>query len=467
MKKQFVPPIVLATVAFAFVFVVFDKKVVAASGCPAPCDRVRLAPCDPVRLAPCDPACRAQHSFGTYLTERSIFESPLFDNRLIGRNSKSRIQFYGWLQTGITVNQYGAKHTYSESAYAFNNRLNRDGSLRRAGYHDHSGNSFILQTEQPTNWKMNQLWLGARRDLTNRFDWGFQADFLYGTDPRYARNWGDRSFDYHWGSGDYFGTFAQLFGTIGTRDLHVRVGKFAGGFSHEGLAAPREYFYTHSYLCFGRPLTAHGVTVEWKPNQRWTFSSGWTAGVFNSFNNPFNDSGFLGKATYHFSRDVSLSYHIFYNDRGARPGVHRGFIECHNIFILRWNLSPRWFYMSEIAYMDGNTYGWADGAKRGSFSWGFNNHLIHTINSKLSVGLRGEYHRSYRSTFDLPGITGGEGGDFWALTLAAHYKINPKTTFRPEIRYDYTSYRNGFRPFGGDNSKRDQLSGGVSFIVMF
>jgi len=468
MKKHFIPAIVLAAVSF--VFITFNEKAVAANCCPLPCDSV----CP----APCDPACGAQHSFRTYLTEKSIFESPLFDNRLIGRNSRSRIHFYGWLQTGITVNQYGAKHTYAESRYLYNNRYDRDGNLTRAGYADLSGNSFPLMTEQQTNWKLNQIWFGARRDLTNRLDWGFQADYVYGTDSRYARNWGDQSFDYRWGSGDHFGTFAQLFGTVGTRDLHVRVGKFAGGFSHEGLPAPREYFYTHSYLCFGRPLTAHGVTVEWKPNQRWTFSSGWVAGVFTSFDNPFNDSGFLGKATYHFTKDMSLSYHIFYNDRGARPthrndfGAHLGMIECHNILILRWKLNPRWSYMGEIAYMDSETRARLGGTVHAR-SWGVNNHLIYTVNDKWSFGVRGEYHYSLRSMFDNPGITvgpngvGGQGGDMWAVTLASHYKINPKTTFRPELRYDHANYNNGFRPFGGDASKKDQLSGGVSLIVMF
>jgi hypothetical protein len=73
--------------------------------------------------------------------------------------------------------------------------------------------------------------------------------------------------------------------------------------------------------------------------------------------------------------------------------------------------------------------------------------------------------------FDNLGITGGQGGDMWAITTAAHYKINPKTTIRPEIRYDYANYNNGFRPFGGSNindqRKKNQLCGGVSLIVTF
>jgi hypothetical protein len=324
--------------------------------------------------------------------------------------------------------------------------------------------------EQPTDWKVNQLWLGARRDLDNRFGWGFRSDFVYGTDVRYARNWGDRSFDYHWGSGDYFASFPQLFGTIGTQDLHVRVGKFAGGFAYEGLAAPREFFYTHANICYGRPLTVQGVSLEWKPNKNWEFSTAWTTGVFNSFENPFGDSGFLGKATYSFGRGMALSYRIFYNDRGERSAANLGQIDCFNTLIFTWRLNERWFYMGEIAYTDGKHYNPA--GRVGSHAWGTNHHLIRTFTDKFSLGFRSEYHYSYRSMFDNPAVTvvdgvGGQGGNIWTFTLAANYKINPKTTFRPEVRYDRASYNNGFRPFGGDNSKKDQLCSGVSFVVVF
>ena len=460
MKKQIVSAIMLATV---IAFVAFDKKATAADCFPDPCDSVCPAPCDPT----CE-----KDSFCKYLTEKSVFESRLFENSLIGRKSKSRIYFTGWVLTGITANNHGSTNSYGPglSGYGYNNRLNSAGTgVVRNGYNDQSGNSCLLMTEHPADWKVNQLWFSARRDLTNTFDWGFQADFAYGTDARYARNWSDRSFDYKWGSGDYFAAFTQLYGTLGTKDLYVKVGKFGGGFNHETMAAPREFFYSHANLCFGGPLTASGVAVEWKPAQRWSFTTGWLAGTFNSLENPYNDSGFLGKATYHVSKDTSLSYNIFYNDRGARPrhiiGTHNGVVECHHMVILRWKLSPRWFYMGEVGYMENKVHPYVGNALS-AHSFGVNNHLIYTVNKKLSAGLRGEYHYSYGSTFDNRAVTGGQGGDLWEFTLAANYKINPKTTFRPEIRYDYVDYNNDYRPFCA-GKKNDQLSGGVSFLVMF
>ena len=461
MKKQ----LIFAAVLVSFILAAHQGAI--AANCevlPDPCDGI----CNP-----CDTIC-PKNSSVCYLTNKSVFDSPLFENRLVGKNSKSRIKFHGWLLTGITVNSHGSTNAYGNppSAYGFNNRQYDNGNLARAGYNDHSGNTYVLQLEQPTDWKVNQLWVGASRDLDNHFGWGFRADFVHGTDARYARNWGDRSFDHQWGSGDYFAAFSQLYATVGTKDLFVKVGKFAGGFAYEGLAAPKEYFYTHANICYGRPLVTQGVMVEWYPNKKWMLTGGWTAGVFNGFENPYNDNGFLGKATYNFTKDLALTYKIFYNDRGARNAVaNTGQIDCLNTLILTWKINKNWFYMGEIAYTDNNYYS-AAGKKTGD-AWGINNHLIRTINEKWSVGFRGEYHYSRNSTFDLSSVTftapgnGGQGGDLWNFTVAAHYKINPKTTFRPEIRYDYADYNNGFRPFGGDNSKNDQFCGGCSFIVMF
>ena len=409
--------------------------------------------------------CRTD-SLGTYLTEKSVFDSPLFENCLVGKKSESRISFYGWMLTGITVNNHGATNEYGGSAYDYNNRRDSSGAVKRGGYLDKSGNSSILMLEQPTDWKLNHLWLGAKRDLTNCFDWGFQADFLYGTDTRYTRNWGDRSFDYDWGSGDYYPSFSQLYATLGTKDLFVKVGKFAGGFAYEGLAAPKEFFYSHANICYGRPFVTEGVMLEWHPNKKWMLTGGWTAGVYNCIDNPFDDNGFLGKVTHNFTDNVSLTYKIFYNDKGYRNPNNIAAIDCLNTLILTWKLNKCWFYMGEIAYTDHNYYSSVTNKTNGD-AWGINNHLIRTINKKWSVGFRGEYHYSHNSMFDNANVSGGQGGDLWNFTMAVHYKINPKTTLRPEIRYDYANYRNGYHPFGGDETKDDQLCGGVSFIVTF
>lgn len=415
-------------------------------------DSADCAPCEPI-CSPCDSACG----------NKNIFNNVNF----FGKNPKGKIEVYGWMLTGITVNNHGATNEYDSTApvngthaYGYNVRPGR------LGITDQSGNSSILMLEQPSDWKVNQLWVGAKKDLGNKFGWGFRTDLVYGTDARYARNWTDSTLDWDWGSGDYFMSFTSLYALLGTKDLNLQVGKFAGGFAYEGLAAPKEFFYSHADICYGRPFTVQGalLNANWK---KFSFSGGWTAGVFQSFEDPYDDNAFLGKITYHLTDKIDISYKIFHNDKGGR--FDRPFYKQRDTLqtvIFTYNISPKWFLMLETAMTETATVPKNAADNTGS-AWGFNSHLIYTINKKWAVGLRGEFHHSRNSFFDMPAVTGGQGGDLYDITLAAHYKMTKKVTLRPELRYDSADYGNGYRPFGGNESKKDQVSGGVSFIVMF
>lgn len=395
---------------------------------------------------PCDAVCG----------EKNIFDSVNFFGRNPGSKTKSKIDVYGWMLTGITANEYGSSNEYSHSnpASSVYGYQNRNGML------DPSGNSYVLMLEQPSEWKVNQLWVGAKKDLDDKFGVGFRADFSYGTDSRYAQNWGDHSFDYGWGSGDYYSAIPQLYALVGTKDLNIQVGKFAGNFAYEGLAAPREFFYTHANICYGRPLVTEGVMLNWNLNKKWTVNAGWTAGVFNDFGS-FDDNGFLGKLTYHWSKKTDVTYKIFYNDKTQR--TVGATTDLFQTVVLTHKFNDRWFYMGELAWVDTDS---AAAVHIGD-AWGINQHLIYTVNKKWQVGLRGEYHYSHNSMFTLGTRQPNERGDLWEFTLAAKYLLTDKVTIRPEIRYDYADYRSGYRPFGGDESEDDQFSGGVSFIVMF
>ncbi|GHT09756.1 hypothetical protein FACS1894170_00880 [Planctomycetales bacterium] len=377
------------------------------------------------------------------------------DSSIFSKNNKLGIDFYGWAMTGITVNSHGAGNQYgSGTPYGYNRQLTPQG-----------GNSYVLMLEQPSDWKLNQLWVGAKRDLKDKADWGGRVDFAYGTDLRYARNWGDRSFDYKWGSGDYYSSIVQLYGTLGTKKLNVQVGKFAGSFAYEGLAAPQEFFYSHANICYGRPLTTSGALVNWNPSKKWSFVGGWTAGVFNSLENYYGDNAFLGKATYRFNEKAALTYKVFYNDKGYRSAANVASTDDYNTLIFTYKFNKRWSWMIEGAVVDSKTYD--GGGKVGGDAWGINQHLIYTVNDKLSVGLRGEFHHSHNSMFDMAAVTGGQGGDLYEITLAANYKLTEKIRFRPEVRFDQADYDDGYLPFGGQENRSSQLCGGCSFVVQF
>ncbi len=116
-----------------------------------------------------------------------------------------------------------------------------------------------------------------------------------------------------------------------------------------------------------------------------------------------------------------------------------------------------------------------DAADMLKHTYGVNQHLIYTINKKWSIGLRGEWNDAEGTFFDIPPITGGKGTNLYAVTAAANWNIFKNVTLRPEIRYDWSFYKSGFKPFGGQDPNgpagqgqyANQLSGGVSVVASF
>ena len=376
--------------------------------------------------------------------------------------AKSPFNFYGWMKGGITLNNHGNTNIYGAP--------NAPASRNQDRY---SGNSYLFMTEQQSDLKLSQLWLGMNKviDTSHGFDWGFQGDYLYGTDAKYTQHFGDRSFDHDWGEGDYYSSFVQLYGEVGYYNLKFKVGKFAPGMVHEALPAVATFFNSTAYICYNTPLTVNGAVAEYKVNDCLTFSGGWTAGYHSSFDNRFGDNAFLGSVTLKTSRATALRYGVFCNDANFAPAPYfrSAGTELVQTLVFTYQINRCWFYMIEGLYVDNNLDVPPD-----TNAYGINQHLIYTICPKWSVGLRGEWHRAEGTLFDAQPYTwtnvaqdnGGQGGDLYALTFGANWNITPKFTIRPELRYDWADYNNGWKPFG-NGTKSEQLSGGGSMIVKF
>ena len=100
-------------------------------------------------------------------------------------------------------------------------------------------------------------------------------------------------------------------------------------------------------------MTFSGVMVQSKPNDRWTLSAAWTKRTFNSLFNKFGDNGYLGKMTYHFDKSASLTYKVFFHDKGGRHRSYDSAKDFLNTLIFTWQISDHWFYMVEGAITDG------------------------------------------------------------------------------------------------------------------
>jgi len=401
------------------------------------CFASAVDPCEQVECDPCNPVGSGKGS--------------LFD----------QFKVYGWLQAGMTVNNHGQRNTYGDETTPLDRNLE---AL--------SGNSFLLMSKHPSDFSLYQAWLGVVKgaDTTRGFDWGFNADVLFGTDGKYGQCFGDQTFDYGWGSGDYNTSVIQLFATVGYRDIQFRIGKFASGMSHEALPCVATFFHSYAFNCYNMPFHASGVMADYSVSRRLTVSGGWTTGQQNSFENRFDDNAFLGQVTFTPNTQWKAAYNLYIGrsyglDKIAdAPSFGRNYQNAsHTVqsLIFTVNLTPKWFYMAETAWAD-NRYHNVPGTTKSSYL-GINQHLIYTINKQWAAGLRAEWSRGKGSTlFDAEGV----GYDIYALTLGANWTPNKWLIVRPELRHDWSRYNGDFTPFA-NGTQANQLSGGGSFIVKF
>ena len=377
----------------------------------------------------------------------------------------ARIAIYGWLQTGITVNDYGQKNRY-DSPYI--SPVNR----QLSGY---SGNSHLLMMEQQSDIKLNQIWLGAQRLLDTRkgFDWGFQVDTAYGTDTRYTQCFNDKMFDYDWGQGDYYLSIVSLYGDIGYKNLSVRVGKFNSEMSSESFSATESFFYTKSYGYFNSP-TLSGVKAVYRINDQWTVSGAWTASDGASFENRFDDTGVLFQVRFTPTKSTLLKYSCFLeycnglnkrSDAVAQYG--RDFLtrdaSSHHV-VFEWDINSRWCYAME-GFTHSRLMHRASDNDTGFYN-GFNLNLYYKFNERWSVGTRYEWLKARNTLFDLPYLTGGSGTEINTLSFAVNWQPTYRLNLRTELRHDWTDYNNGYKPFD-NRTQSNQLLLGCAMTVKF
>ncbi|MGL6227146.1 MAG: outer membrane beta-barrel protein [Thermoguttaceae bacterium] len=389
----------------------------------------------------------------TYSYNDALYDEIVLGQSCTQKSCWDKISMYGWMQAGFQANQYGAGNVYTTPDHA------APASRNQA---PNSGNSYLLMTNQQTDLKLNQLWLGMVKPLDTRcgFDWGFQADFMFGTDAKYGQSFGDQTFDNNWGEGDYYEAIPQLFAEVGYDRFKVKAGKFATNFVHEVLPAPMSFFYSHAFTCYNTPLTVSGVYGEYQLNKQLSVGAGWTAGAMTSFQNRYGDNGLLTKVNYQMSDKSTLTYNFFYQWKGGDE--NRNLNESLHALIFTHQLNKCWTYMIEGMYL---TDEYKQLVLTGR-AYGINQHLIYTINQQWSAGVRAEWHYAQSTIFDIPPVTGGNGGDLYAITLGLNW--NPVSCFnlRPELRYDWTDYKNGFAPFDGF-TRTSQFSGGLAAMVKF
>ncbi|MBC8356773.1 MAG: porin [Planctomycetes bacterium] len=312
----------------------------------------------------------------------------------------------------------------AHSLYSGDNSLGISvGGWTQFGYHsDNSVADFFNTNEDMFN--LHQQWLYAERtaDGSCGWDWGFRADFMYGTDANNTQAFGNNpgAWDYLNGfdHGIYGWAIPQLYAELANGDFSVKLGHFYTLIGYEVVTAPDNFFYSHAFtMNNSEPFTHTGAIATYGYSDNLTLYGGWTAGWDTGFDQLGNGSSWLGGFGYSLSDDVSLTYMSTYGDFGwLAPGVTNSY--SHSV-VLDVTLTDNLNYVFQ-----------SDMVKAGTFDTvGINQYLFYALNDCTSLGARVEWWKN-------------DGVSLNAATFGLNYQAHANLVLRPEIKHEWVPNAN-------------------------
>jgi hypothetical protein len=358
------------------------------------------------------------------------------------------IQQYGWLEQGATFNSLGPTNRW---------------------------NGPVICNDRSNEYEMNQLWFGWERKVkTDGCGWdiGGRFDMAYASDWRYGDCYGlESKID---APNHLYGfVLPQFYLEVGYNDLTVKMGHYAACIGYEIVAAPGNFFYSHSYaLGYSEPVLVTGLQADYKFNDQWNFIGGFHDG-FNGFEDPNGMLHFLGGAKWHNDeRKVSLS---LVTDIGPQYAADdQQFLYS---LVFKKQVSEKLLYAFEQVL--GGTENVSSTTPGGYAKWyGLDQYLIYTLNPCWSAGARAEVFRDQNGSrvagLGSVGVDGwpadpGFAGTFTEVTLGLNWRPHPNFVVRPECRWDCYSGSTNHQdqlPFG-DGTRSSQFLFATDLIFNF
>ncbi|GAB4263069.1 MAG: hypothetical protein Kow0065_13840 [Methylomicrobium sp.] len=357
------------------------------------------------------------------------------------------LTFGGWVSGGIAGNPDGPRDNYN-GPITFNDRANEIHANQVYGYIEKA-----VDTEG------------------GKWDFGFRADVLYGTDARFTTQ---GNFDNQL-IGDDFSfyklafpqVYAELFAPIGN-GLTTKVGHFYTIIGNEVVTAPDNFFYSHAYtMQYGEPFTHTGVLMSYPVNNNISLTGGVVSGWDSFFQQPAN---FLGGVTY-TTDDQKTSVAVSYiggdsivADRADNNGQQ---VTDH---VSMYSIVLNHDFTDELHYTLQHDLGVQEnvGNSGTDATWyGINQYLTYDVNDQLATGLRFEWFRDEDGA-RVAGIGRGNtmpGGEnhYFAVTAGVNYSPLSWLMLRPEIRYDWVTKNDAF----DNGTEDDQVLISADAIIRF
>ena len=293
------------------------------------------------------------------------------------------------------------------------------GGWLQVGYHNDltpasvSRGDLAAFNDLPDGLNVHQTWMYIEKQADSGksgWDFGYRADFLYGTDAQKTQAYGGTSWDNDWDHGVYGWAIPQLYGEIASGDLSIIGGHFFAQFGHEGVAATDNFFYSRSLtMVNSEPRTHTGILATYQVNDVMEVYGGWSAGWDTGFEMFGNGSSFMGGISMALMDNVNFKYVTTVGNFGARGD--EGY--SHSI-VFDVQLSDRLNYVIQSDLLSiGET---------GEDDTGINQYVIYTVNDCVAVGGRFEWWQN-------------EGDDYFSATGGINIMPHANIMIRPEIRH--------------------------------
>ena len=369
-----------------------------------------------------------------------------------------RFTISGWIDGGIT----------------FNPDIPRD--------NQNFGRLFDDRANEPL---LNQAVINFERVLAaqpGEFDWGFKAQFMFGSDARYIHSLGllDSVMKTSLYQPDIVEAYVSLHLSLLTeRGVDVKLGKWVTLEGAETIDPRTNVFYSHTYIFnFGIPFNHTGALFTVHTTNWLDLMAGVTRGVNTSVEDNNDSPAFDGGVGLNLNEGklvVSASTHI-----GPETPNNNSALRYLNDITVTWKIRDKLTSITDMNYARDDLAN-ADG-------FGVAQYLTYAITDKVTAKIRGEIWRDDKGFFVAqfadphdpvraldgeatidPRTIGGGRTTYGALTVGLDIKPavpKPLTglTIRPELRVDHSL--NGTRSF---NDSKDQtlFTAAVDAIITF
>jgi hypothetical protein len=344
-----------------------------------------------------------------------------------------------------------------------------------------------LFDDRANDYRLNQALLTVDRVLApeeGKFDWGFRAQFLYGSDARFIHTLGvlDNVTD-----DTIQPDIVEAFGTahfpvLTKGGLDLKIGQFVTLMGAEVIDAEGNQFYSHSYIFnFGIPFKHVGVLLTEHATDQFDVMLGVVRGIntgaFDNNDNPAFHGGLSWK-TKDGKVAIMGSVHVGPEDSEHGTKAVKGLEANTDLRVIgsaQITIKPT----DKLAFITDANYGEDEGFHA---EWyGVAQYATYQLTPWLSVGARGEAFRdddgfavaAFKRSDDFinlergqpaKGAIAGKDTTYTELTLGLNVTPCKYAVFRPEVRWDWSG--GGNHPFN-DGKDSDMFTLAMDVILKF